>query len=130
MVISCASASSEGLGPNPHLESSQSVTKEWKSLSTCRLALWTWSRWNLLREGRLIAAKEQAKVRRQKKRKKKKKKEKEGGGRTYPHDKGFLSPHITTKCIPTNVHRIPSPEARDEEKLRLPFSIRRGQGPN
>ena len=84
MVISCASASSEGLGPKPHLASRLSVTKEWKSLSTCRLALWTWSRWNLLREGRLIAAKEQAKVRRQKKKKKEKEKGKRGRGEDLP----------------------------------------------
>ena len=35
-----------------------------------------------------------------------------------------------TKCVLTNVHRIPNPEAGDEEKLRLPFSVKRGQGPN
>ena len=78
MVISYASASSEGLGPKPHLASRLSVTKEWKSLSACRQALWTRSRWNLLREGRPTAAKEQAKVRLPKKKKKKR----EGGGLT------------------------------------------------
>jgi len=43
-VISCASASSDGLGPNPHLVRCLSVTKEWKLLSKCRRALWTRSR--------------------------------------------------------------------------------------
>ena len=37
-------------------------------------------------------------------------------------------PSITTKCILANVHRIPSPKAGNKEKLRLPLSVKRGQG--
>ena len=84
MVILCVSASSEGIGPKPHLASSLSVTKEWNSLSACRRALWIRSRWNLLREGRQTTVKEQAKVRR----------------RTYPQDEGFLGPQYNDQMCP------------------------------
>ena len=40
IVTSCAMASSDGSGPSPHLARRLRVTKEWKSLSTCRRARW------------------------------------------------------------------------------------------
>ena len=57
-VTSWAMALSEGSGPSPHLARRRRVTKEWKSLSTWRRALWMRSRWNLLKDGRLTPVKQ------------------------------------------------------------------------
>ena len=100
-VTSWAIASSKGSGPSPHLARRLRVTKEWKSLSAWRRALWTRLRWNLLRDGRLTPAKQimDESLRNiysciwiHKENKKEKSKEKEERGGTYLQYEGSLSP--------------------------------------
>ena len=57
VVSSWAKASRDGLGPSPQVARRSRVTKERKLLSVNRRALWTRSRWNLLKEGLLTTKK-------------------------------------------------------------------------
>ena len=108
-VTSWAIASFEGSGLSPHLARCLKVTKEWKSLSAWRRALWTRSRWNLLRDGCLTPAKQvmDESLRKiylciwiHKENKKEKSEEKEERGGTYLQDEGSQSPQSNGQMGP------------------------------